>query len=57
MKTLIINIKQLVQVERNPRTWVAGSDMSHLDTISNAWLLVEDDKIDDFGDMKDLDTE
>ncbi|MCI5705761.1 MAG: imidazolonepropionase [Odoribacter sp.] len=57
MKTLIINIKQLVQVERNPRTWVAGSDMSHLDTISNAWLLVEDDKIADFGEMKDLDTE
>lgn len=57
MKTLIINIKQLVQVEETPRTWVAGKDMSHLGIISDAWLLVEDDKIAGFGAMKDLDTE
>lgn len=57
MKTLIINIKQLVQVEKTPRTWVAGKDMSHLGIIPDAWLLVEDDKIAGFGAMKDLDTE
>lgn len=57
MKTLIINIKQLVQVEQTPRTWVAGKDMAHIGTISDAWLLVEDDKIAGFGEMKDLDTE
>ena len=26
MKTLIINIKQLVQVEEEPRKWVTGAD-------------------------------
>lgn len=57
MKTLIINIKQLVQVEQTPHTWVAGKDMAHIGTISDAWLLVEDDKIAGFGEMKDLDTE
>lgn len=57
MKTLIINIKQLVQVEETPRTWVAGKDMSQLGIIPDAWLLVEDDKIAGFGAMKDLDTE
>lgn len=57
MKTLIINIKQLVQVEETPRMWVAGKDMSHLGIIPDAWLLVEDDKIAGFGAMKDLDTE
>ena len=57
MKTLIINIKQLVQAENTPRPWVAGKDMSRLGVIENAWLLVEDDKIASFGEMKDLDTE
>ena len=41
MKTLITNIKQLVQVEKEPRTWVAGKDMAHLECIENAYLLVE----------------
>lgn len=54
MKTWIINIKQLVQVEQTPRTWVAGKDMSHLDIISNAWLLIENDKIAGFGKMEEL---
>ena len=55
MKTLITNIKQLVQVERTPRTWVAGKDMAQLEQISNAYLLIENDRIVDFGEMKDLD--
>ena len=57
MKTLIINIKQLVQVERDSRLFVAGKEMSHLESISNAYLLVENDRITDFGEMKDLNTE
>lgn len=57
MKTLIINIKQLVQVEENPRVWVAGKDMAQLGIISNAYLFVEDDKIAGFGRMEDLNTE
>ena len=55
MKTLIINIKQLVQVENAPRTWVAGGDMSRLESISNAWLYTENGKIAAFGKMEDLD--
>lgn len=55
MKTLIINIKKLVQIEKAPRTWVAGKDMAQLSSIDNAWLLVEDDKIAAFGEMKELD--
>lgn len=55
MKTLIINIKQLVQVEESPATWVAGKDMSHLNIIPNAWLLIENEHIADFGEMKNLD--
>lgn len=54
MKTLIINIKKLIQVETAPRTWVAGKDMAQLGSIDNAWLLVEDDKIAAFGEMKEL---
>lgn len=54
MKTLIINIKQLVQVEKTPRQWVAGKDMAHLDMIPDAYLLIEDEKIADFGCMADL---
>lgn len=57
MKTLIINIKQLVQVEETPRTWVAGKDMSKLGIIPNAWLLIEDEKIAGFGRMEDMNTE
>lgn len=57
MKTLIINIKQLVQTEEIPQKWVAGDDMSKLGIIEDAWLLIEDDKIAGFGAMKDLNTE
>ena len=57
MKTLILNIKQLVQVEETPRQWVAGKDMAQLGTIENAWLLVDEDKIAGFGRMQDLNTE
>ena len=55
MKTLIINIKQLVQVEEEPRKWVAGADMAKLGTIDNDYLLIEDDCIEAFGKMSELD--
>ncbi len=54
MKTLLLNIKKLLQVENEPRKWVAGKDMAHLPTIDNAYLLIEDDKILDFGKMENL---
>lgn len=57
MKTLIINIKELVQVEETPRQWVAGKDMSELGIIRDAYLLVEDDKIAGYGRMQELNME
>ena len=54
MRLLIQNIKELIGVEENPRLKVSGSEMKELQTISNAWLLIEDDKIADFGSMETL---
>lgn len=55
MKTLIKNIKSLVNTEDQPRKWVAGEEMSKLDTIDNAYLIISGDKIEDFGKMENLD--
>lgn len=51
---LIKNIKTLVQVEDTPQIMVAGKDMATLGTIDNAYLLIKDGKISDFGTMEDL---
>lgn len=53
MKILITNIKQLVQVEENPRNRVAGAEMAKLNCIENAFLFIQDGKIDNFGTMED----
>ena len=55
MSILIKNIKSLINVESTPRKWVAGADMQNLNTIEDAYLLIEDDQISDFGKMSDLD--
>ena len=54
MKTLIKNIKELVQVETNPKLRVMGKEMAHIDTIKDAYLVVEDDKFAAFGPMSEL---
>jgi len=53
MSTLLIkNIKTLVQVEDNPSLYpVKGKAMSNLKTLDNAWLLIKDERIVDFGTM------
>ena len=51
MKTVVKNIKSLVQVEDKARKFVRGKEMSEVKTIDNAFLLIEDDKIADFGTM------
>ncbi|MBU1719805.1 MAG: imidazolonepropionase [Bacteroidetes bacterium] len=51
MDTLIKNIKQLVQTENAPRNFIAGRDMQNLPVISNAYLLIEGEKIKSFGNM------
>ncbi|MEN6618223.1 MAG: imidazolonepropionase [Rikenellaceae bacterium] len=56
MKTLIKNIKKLVQVEEDdPVLMRSGAGMSVLNCIDNAYLITEDDKILDFGEMTHLD--
>ncbi|MDZ4844076.1 MAG: imidazolonepropionase [Chitinophagales bacterium] len=51
MKILLKNIKQLVQVEDKPRGFVKGAQMQHLPVLDNAWLLIKDSLIEDFGTM------
>jgi imidazolonepropionase len=51
MKILIRNIKQLLQVREYSPNWVAGSEMNILPSIENAWLLLENGIISDFGTM------
>jgi imidazolonepropionase len=54
MRLLIKNIKKLVQVEDEPKKWVAGADMAKLPCIDNAFLLIDDEKIVDFGSMHEI---
>ena len=54
MTTLIINIKELLQVRDQSVLKVSGDEMSVLPTIKNAYLVIEDDLIADFGSMEDL---
>lgn len=51
MAILIKNIKKLIQTEDSPRQWVAGADMAKLPTVDNAYLLINDGVIQDFGPM------
>ena len=54
MRTLVKNIKELVQVERKLRMRVCGKDMAQMQTIKDAYLVVEDDRIAAFGPMTEL---
>lgn len=54
MQTLIVNIKQLVQVRETSLEMVCGTDMNILPILENAYLLIEDGLIADFGLMTNL---
>jgi len=54
MSLLIKNIKELVQVEYQPHQWIAGRDMARLESISDAYLIIDGENISSFGRMKDL---
>ena len=54
MNILIKNIKELVQVEHEARNKVSGHEMANLETIKNAFLLLSDGLIVDFGKMEAL---
>lgn len=57
MKIVIKNIKKLIQTEKGKSLLIrAGAKMSILNCIDNAYLIVENDKIADFGKMELLST-
>lgn len=56
MKILIINIKELIQVRENGILKVSGAEMKELPTIKNAYLLIENNIISDYGEMKNCPT-
>jgi len=54
MKTVIKNIRELIQTEKTPRKWIAGADMKNLNTIKDAFVGIEDGIITSFGSMDDF---
>ena len=54
MKTLIINIQELLQVRDSSILKVSGAEMAVLPSIKNGYLVIENDLIADFGSMDDL---
>ena len=51
MKTVIKNISCLVQTENNHRKWVCGEEMNSINTITDAFIEIEEGKISSFGSM------
>ena len=54
MSKLIINIKELIQIRDNNISFVSAKEMDTLPSINNAYLLIENGKISDFGKMSEI---
>lgn len=54
MKLLLENIKELVQVEEKPVLFKSGSEMGRVNTIHNAFVIIRDEIIEEFGAMSQL---
>ena len=54
MISLITNIKELLQVRNKNVKIVSGAEMKILPTIKNAFLILEDDIISDYGEMNNI---
>ena len=54
MLTLIKNIKQIVGINHTKRLHLQGKEMADLETLNDAYLIVEDEKIKAFGPMADF---
>ncbi len=54
MTTLITNIKELLQVRENDILKVSGKEMKILPTLKNAYLIIEDEFISEFGSMDNI---
>jgi imidazolonepropionase len=51
MNVLLTNIKELLQVRDFPVTRLRGNEMKNLPSLKNAWLLIENDTILNYGTM------
>jgi imidazolonepropionase len=54
MALLIKNIKELIGIDPDNRQWVRGAEMKQLNTLPNAYLIIKDGLIADFGSMEQL---
>jgi len=54
MKLLLTNIKELLQVRETTPSYLSGADMNVLPKIQNAWLLIDKDRIENYGRMDQL---
>jgi len=54
MRLILQNIKELVQVDPKSRLWVAGKSMAEVQTLKNAFLIIQDEQIKDYGLMENL---
>ena len=55
MKTLFFNIKELLQIRDKSILKVSGAEMKTLPSIKNAFLIINNDRIADYGSMENLD--
>lgn len=53
MRTLFANIKALIQTHESHIKWIKGAEMAHLQTLEDAYLLVENGKIHSWGQMSE----
>ena len=56
MKTIIINIAEIIQIEDTPKELVRGTDMKIINTLKDAYLEIENDLIKNYGRMSDFNT-
>lgn len=54
MKLLLTNIKELLQVRENSPLKLSGKEMKDLPTLKNAWVFLNNGKIEDYGTMDNL---
>ena len=56
MKRLLVkNIGRVVGIQPEERLRICGAEMDRLETLADAWLLVEGERIAAFGEMASLD--
>ena len=53
MQTLIKNIGLLAGIQETPKPLLSGAEMAEYHTIENAWLVLDDGRISDYGLMPD----